>query len=353
MKARISGLGEWYPDTIRENSDWPLEFVERAKKSSQRELVDVPIEDDPREALGKRYLAAEASDPFLGARQRRVAPAEVDSCLAESKAGAAALADAGVAPDQVDVVMSWAAVPDRVVPPSAPRVADLLGIRGAVALGLEASCATSVAQLGLAAALIESGRARTVLLTQSHIMTRAFPMMHPASPNVGDAATAMLVSAGERPGVGLLHAVTHGEYYPAVTWRRGKDCDPPWWKAGPDYYPGSLAPELARSLIAQTVHIGMTTVTQLLERARVRTDEVKLFASVQPRRWIPNAIAGAAGLDAANVPVTFDRYAHLGACGVVSNLLEARRLGQLDPGTRSVLFAQGAGLTRAAILVDW
>ncbi len=352
MRARIVGLGAWYPETIRRNSDWPAEFLQR-RGSSRRELVDVPVHDDPREALGKQYLAAEAEDPFLGARLRRVAGADVDSCLAESKAGALALADAGVTADDVDIVMSWAAVPDRVVPPSAPRVADLLGIRRAMALGLEASCATSVAQLGLAAALIESGRARTVLLTQSHIMTRAFPMMHPASPNVGDAATAMVVSASERPGVGVLHAVTHGEYYPAVTWCRGKEQDPPWWKAGPDYYPGSLAPELARSLIAQTVHIGMTTVCELLERAHVSPNEINVFASVQPRRWVPGAIATAAGLDLASVPVTFDEYAHLGACGVVSNLLQARRTGQLNPGSRSVLFAQGAGLTRAAILVDW
>lgn len=353
MRARIVGLGEWYPDAIRRNADWPDEFAQRSRSSKVRELVDVPVQDDPREALGKPYLAAEADDPFLGARLRRVAPDTVDSCLAESYAGAAALADAGLQPGDIDVVMSWAAVPDRVVPPSAPRVADLLGIRRAMALGLEASCATSVAQLGLAAALIEAGRARTVLLTQSHMMTRAFPLMHPASPNVGDGATAIVVQAGERSGIGTLHAVTHGEYYPAVTWCRGKDSDPPWWRAGPDYYPGSLAPELARSLIAQTVHIGMTTVRELLERAHVQARDVQVFASVQPRRWVPGAIAEAAGLESAHVPVTFDEYAHLGACGVVSNLLLARRQGHLSNGTRSVLFAQGAGLTRAAILVDW
>lgn len=353
MRARVAGLGAWFPEQVRTNADWPAEFVERGRTSARRELVDVRVDDDPREALGKQYLAAEAGDPFLGAKLRRVAGEDVDSCLAESKAGALALEDAGVSASEVDVVMSWAAVPDRVVPPSAPRVADLLGIRSAMALGIEASCATSVAQLGLAAALIEAGRARTVLLTQSHIMTRAFPLMHPASPNMGDAATAMVLRAAERPGIGMLHAVTHGEYYPAVTWCRGKEEDPPWWKAGPDYYPGSLAPELARSLIAQTVHIGMTTVKELLERANVNADAVDVFACVQPRRWVPSAIASAAGLSAAHVPVTFDQYAHLGACGVVSNLIAARASGQLTEGSRSVLFAQGAGLTRAAILVDW
>ncbi len=353
MSAHILGLGEWLPRTIRTNDDWPEAFLTRSRATQPRELVDIEVDDDPREALSREYLRAEADDPFLGATQRRIAPDDVDACLAESFAGKAALADAAIDPDEVDVVMSWAAVPDRVVPPSAPRVADLLQIRHAMALGIEASCATAVAQLGLAAALVESGRARTILLTQSHLMTRAFPKMHPASPNVGDAATAMVVRAAPGPGIGRLHAVTHGEYYPAVTWCRGRDIDPPWWKAGPDYYPGTLVPALARELIATTVHIGMTTVRELLVRAEIDPGAVDVFASVQPRRWVPDAIARAAGLQAAHVPVTFDMYAHLGACGVVSNLLRARRDGRLGPGTRSVLFAQGAGLTRAAIVVQW
>lgn len=352
MKARIVGLGEWHPDQVRRNSDWPAEFLTRERSPKKRELVDIPTTDDPREQLGRRYLAAEANDPFLGATERRVAPEDVSACAAETQAAAAALEDAGVAPQDVDYVLSWAGVPDRVVPPSAPKVASNLGIPRAVALGLEASCATSVAQLGLAASLIESGRARTVLLTQSHLMTRAFPMMHPASPNVGDAATAMVVQAAERPGIGLMHAITHGEYYDAVTWCRGKDTDTPWWKAGPDYYPGSLEPELARGLIAQTVHIGMQTVNELLERGHVPHDSVDVFVSVQPRKWVPTAIAEAAKLRA-HVPVTFDRFAHLGACGVVVNLIEARRCGWLEAGARCVLFAQGAGLTRAAVVVDW
>lgn len=352
MKARIVGLGEWHPQQIRRNADWPAAFLTRERSPKKRELVDIPTTDDPREELSRHYLAAEANDPFLGATERRVAAEDDSACGAESTAAQAALEDAGVVAHDVDYVLSWAGVPDRVVPPSAPKVAANLGLPRAVALGLEASCATSIAQLGFAAALIESGRARTVLLTQSHLMTRAFPMLHPASPNVGDAATAMVVQAAERPGIGLMHAVTHGEYYDAVTWCRGKEADAPWWKAGPDYYPGSLAPSLARGLIAQTVHIGMQTVNELLERSHVSRDSVNVFASVQPRRWVPAAIADAAQLQA-YVPVTFERYAHLGACGVVVNLMEARRQGKLQPGSRAVLFAQGAGLTRAAVVVDW
>jgi len=55
------------------------------------------------------------------------------------------------------------------------------------------------------------GRARSVLLTQSHLATRTFPLSHPASPCVGDGATAILVTASELPGIQVTHSVTHGE----------------------------------------------------------------------------------------------------------------------------------------------
>lgn len=355
MRARVSGLGEWLPEQVRENSAWPPEFVERARASQTRELVDIDaslFSSEDRIAL--RHFASEASDPFLGTTRRRVAAEGTTAPEAEAEAARVALADAGLAASELDVVISWAAVPERIVPPSAPRVAHLLGAEQAYAIGMDAACATPIAQLEMAAALIESGRARHVLLTQSHLITRTFALMHPASPNVGDAATAMVVSASERPGVLLTHARTHGEYYASVTWCRGKECDPPWWEAGPAYYLGSQNRHQAQELVRNTVRIAADTLRETLARARVSLDAVGVLASVQPRRWIPAAIVEAlAGERAVFAPQTFDEFAHLGGCGLVTNLLAARRAGALEPGCRSLLYAQGAGFTRAGALVCW
>ncbi len=353
MKARISGLGQWLPDTIRGNDAWPPEFRERARRSDTRELVEV---DESKFCLADRiallHFQAEAEDPFLGSTSRRVAPAELSAPQAEAFAAERALADAGLEPAAVDVILSWAAVPERIVPPSAPLVAHLLGAKNAYAVGMDAACATPITQLEMAAALIETGRARHVLLTQSHLITRTFPLMHPASPNVGDAATAILVSAAESPGLVLTHARTHGEYYGAVTWCRGKESDPPWWQAGPAYYLGSHDREQAQELVRMTVRVAADTIRELCERARVTPSSVDVLAAVQPRRWIPGAIAEAVGGDL-YAPHTFDELAHLGGCGVVTNLIRARDEGRLLPGQKSVLYAQGAGFTRAAALVYW
>jgi 3-oxoacyl-[acyl-carrier-protein] synthase-3 len=353
VKAKISGLGQWLPETIRSNDAWPAEFSERARRSDSRELVDV---DESKfclaDRIALRHFQAEAADPFLGSSRRRVAPPELTAPEAEARAAARALEDAAISPEQIDVIMSWAAVPERIVPPSAPLVAHLLKATNAYAIGMDAACATPITQLEMAAALIETGRARHVLLTQSHLITRTFAMMHPASPNVGDAATAIIVSASETPGLVLTHARTHGEYYSAVTWCRGKEADPPWWEPGPAYYLGSQNREQAQELVRMTVRIGADTIRELLERARVTLSSVDVLASVQPRRWIPGAIAEALGGNL-YAPQTFDELAHLGGCGVITNLIRAREERKLRPGQKTVLYAQGAGFTRAAALICW
>jgi 3-oxoacyl-[acyl-carrier-protein] synthase-3 len=353
MSATVTGLGLWLPEFVRENAAWPPDFEGGARRSHQRDFVDVDTSRGSRaDRIAKRYFDAESNDPFLGSKRRRVAPPELTAPEVEALAAKQALDEGELRAQELDAVFSWAAVPERIVPPSAPQVAHLIGAHRAYAVGMDAACATPLLQLELATALVGSGRARNVLLTQSHLMTRAFGLSHPASPGIGDAATAMVVSRSERPGVVLVHARTHGEYYPAVTWCRGKREDPPWWEAGPAHYLGSKDRPGAQELMLGTVRIGAKTIGELLARAKLPPHDVKLLASVQPRGWVPAAIAEAIGAGWA-APSTFDDLAHLGGCGVLANLIAARNAGMLTPGTYAVLYAQGAGFTRGAALLRW
>lgn len=352
MSASITGLGQWLPEEVRENSWWPSEFLTRAR-GFQRELVDVePEAGTPADAIACRHFQHEQEDPFLGTTRRRVAPPTMTAPEAEALAAEQALQEAGIDASRVDAIFSWAAVPERIVPPSAPKVAELLNAYRAYAVGLDAACASPILQLEVASSLIEAGRAQHVLLTQSHLITRAFARMHPASPNVGDAATAMVVSRAEGRGVGLTHSVTHGQYYPAVTWCRGKDNDTPWWQAGSNFYLGSQDKRGAQELVLGTVRLAAETIRELAERSHTTLQDIDLLACVQPRRWVPQAIAEALGLRCA-APQTFDELAHLGGCGVIVNLRAAREQGLLRPGSSVILYAQGAGFTRAAALVSW
>jgi 3-oxoacyl-[acyl-carrier-protein] synthase-3 len=353
-------MGEYRPPTVRTNDAWPADFAARVAASMRTELTDVTAgsSGDPCDAIFARHLATEEGDVFLGTTRRRVADASMSAADAEALAAKSALDDAGLDAGDVDVVLSWAAVPDRPTPPSAPRVAHLIGARRAVAMGLDVGCATIAGQLLFAASLVESGRARNVLLTSSHFITRTFPFEHPASPSVGDVANAIVVGPAERAGVISVFGVTHGEFYDAVTWRRGKENDTPWYEAGGAMYLGSYDREAVRRIVRDSVRFGVDTVREAAAKAGVAPGDIDVLCSVQPRRWIPAAIAEGLGLSPDVAPQTFDDLAHLGGCGVVTNLIEARRRGMLDPkpdgrGPIVCMYAQGAGFTRAAAIVRW
>jgi 3-oxoacyl-[acyl-carrier-protein] synthase III len=353
MPARIAGLGQWIPDTIRTNAAWPPDFAELARVSERRELIDVPHQAGCRaDEIALRYMDSEAKDPFLGATERRIAEPAITAPEAEARAARRALEEAGIAATELDAVISWAIVPERISPPSAPRVAYLIGATNAYAVGMDVACASSVAQIAFAAALIESGRAKNVLLTQSHLLTRAFKLIHPASPSVGDAATAVVVTGSSRPSIMRMHARSDGSLYEAVTWCRGAKRDPPWWQPGSAYYLGSRDIAAAQELVRSTVRTAAETIAELAALHDVSLSDLDLLACVQPRRWIPGAIVEALGTNML-APHTFDRLAHLGGCGVITNLIAARASGQLFEGSRVVLYAQGAGFTRAAMLIHW
>jgi 3-oxoacyl-[acyl-carrier-protein] synthase III len=222
---------------------------------------------------------------------------------------------------------------------------------------MDVACATVVAQVVFAASLIESGRATKVLITDSHLATRTFPITHPASPFVGDAATAIVVGASEPAGILASYAVSHGEYYDAVAWRRGKGDDTPWYRAGGAMHLGSYDRDGVQRIFQDTVRYGADTVREVMRRARLPLSDLAAIASVQPRRWIPAGIARTLGLPPELAPQTFDTLAHLASCGVVTNLIEARRLGMLAPRKGEpalvALYAQGAGFTRSSVVVRW
>jgi len=351
MSAYIAGIAAWYPEPVRYNSDWPAEFGQRSFEGD-RLFNDIPQAAEPSARITDEYLAREASDPFLGARERRVAPASVSAVDAEVWAAERALADAGVRAADVDLVISYSVTPERLTPASACAVAHRLGVGQALAFGIDAACATALVQLDLAAKWVESGRADTVLLTQSHLLLRAFPMLHPAAPGLGDAATAIVVRRSGRYRIVATHAATSGEYHDAVTWVRSAPEDAPWWLAGSDFRVGTRNREQAKMLQRDTVSFAARTLREVCEQAGVDVERLRLLASVEPRGWVPLATARVLGLSESSVLSVYETRGHLGACGPIANLALGQASGRTNAPGLFGLYGQGAGFTRAAALLQ-
>lgn len=354
MNVFIKGVASVFPPRVRRNEEWPAEFVERLSQKGDRLFNDIPRATDRAAEVTDKYLAAEARDPFLGVIERRVADDDASSAEAEAAAAESALEDAGIGADAIDAVISYSVTPDRLTPASATRVAARLGIEGALAFGMDAACATAILQLQTAAALVESGQAEHVLLTQSHLLLRSFPMLHPAAPGLGDGATACVVSRTGRYRLVAVHAVTHGEYYDAVTWVRGdgESEDTGWWKAGADFRVGTKDRDGAKVLQRDTVSFAARTLREVFTKAEIDVERLGLLCSVEPRGWVPGATLEVLGLRPELASSVYPYRAHLGAVGPIANLHSADVAGRCKGDGYIALYGQGAGFTRAAAVLE-
>lgn len=353
MKAKIAGLGVWYPNDVVTNAAWPEDFGSSVR-GGDRTFNDIPEAGGTAASITAQFLRQESCDPFLGAVERRRAGDETNALHAESEAALAAIADAELSPRDIDAIVSYSMVPDRLMPGTAGGIAHRLGAPHAMGFTIDAACATVIPQLMTAIGLVQAGMAKNVLVTQSHLLLRAFPMLHPAAPGLGDGATAFVVSKYGRWRVLATHLATHGQYADAVTWVRGeKDGveDAPWWQDGGNYRLGSCNRSQAKELMRDTIEFGAKTVREVAQHARIDVERITHLFSVQPRGWIPGAIARCLGLAPEVAVTTYEKYAHLGACGPIANWHEARQNDSLKPDSLIALYAQGAGFTRGAALI--
>lgn len=113
-----------------------------------------------------------------------------------ARAGRAALAQAGLAPAQVDTLVCATSTPDGRLPPLTHAVQQKLGLGDIALFDLRGGCAVALQGLSLAAALIESGRARRVLVTLADTVSRYYltPLLGRSDPR-SDPRTEDLINA--------------------------------------------------------------------------------------------------------------------------------------------------------------
>jgi len=134
--------------------------------------------------------------------RREAAEDEGLSSLA-TEAGSRALAAAGVNPLYVDAVLVATSSSDDIVPQAAPIVAGALGAKRAMAWDVGLACTGFLAGLQQGAALIESGRANTVLLIGADVLRRYLDHDDRKTSSLfGDGAAAAVLAPGGPASIG-------------------------------------------------------------------------------------------------------------------------------------------------------
>lgn len=274
-----------------------------------------------------------------GTRERHVSgPDERLESLAASAAGDA-LKDAGMDAAEVDLVLVGTTSSEEMSPHAAPMVAADIGAKGAGAMDVSAACTGFLASLTMAAGMVETGRARTVVVIGADALYRFLDKDDRGTAMLfGDGAGAVVLTAVEGPSqVGAAIHHSDGDGRGLINLDRE---DRLIRMDGPTVYRYAVG--------------SMTDVTrEVLERAGLSVDDIDLFFYHQANARIIDAVGKRLHLDPDRVVNVIGEFANTSAASLPIALSAVRREGRLRDGDRLLLSAFGAGMVWGAVVATW
>ncbi len=325
VPAGILGLGSYAPERVLTNQD-----LERIVETSHDWIFS-------RTGIVERRLAH---------------PEETTADLAR-RAAERALADAGVAPEEIDLVLVATVTRESPFPAVASVVQEGLGATGAAAFDLGAACAGFIYGLATGAQFIQTGLFRRVLVIGAEVLSRIV--------NWRDRATCVLF--GDGAGAAVLGPVEPGQGF--LAFDLGSDGSGAGLLAverggwGHPLTTGAEA-ELAQSIRMNgnevfkfAVRVVEESTRRTLDRAGLAPGDIDLFVPHQANIRIIDAAARRLGLDEGKVFSNVHRYGNTSAASIPLALDEARREGRVRPGDTVAMVGFGAGLSWASCVMTW
>jgi 3-oxoacyl-[acyl-carrier-protein] synthase-3 len=317
----IIGTGSALPERLVSNAELVRELAQRGIESSDEWIVE-----------------------RTGIRQRYIAAPEVSSSVLGAQAARAALASAGVAADSVDLIVVATSTPDYVFPSTACLVQKSLGAAGGAAFDVQAVCSGFVYGMATADAMIKTGMASRALVIGTEVFSRILDWNDRGTCVLfGDGAGAVLLDAGEAPGVlaSRLHADGRHE---DILRTAGNVCG-----GGITGHPfltmdGQAVFKLAVSVLDS---VGRETVAA----SGMTLADVDWLIPHQANVRILQATARRMGIPPERVVVTVDRHANTSAASVPLALDVAMRDGRVRTGQHVLMEGVGGGFTWGATLV--
>jgi 3-oxoacyl-[acyl-carrier-protein] synthase-3 len=274
-----------------------------------------------------------------GIRTRHIAEPEERLATHATRAAERALAGAGVAAEELDMVLVATTTSDEVLPNAAPLVAHALGASRAGAIDIGAACTGFLSALAVGSAQIESGRAKRVVVVGADLMSRI------TDPD--DRSTAAVFADGAGAVV-MVATKDGGGIGPVVLGADG---------AGADHIVVGRADALIRMRGHETFREAVARLTlatlQAARAAAVGLEDIDLFVYHQANGRILSAVGERLGLPAERVVDCIGEYGNTSAATLPLALAFSEREGRLNPGDRVLLGAFGAGFTWGATVVEW
>lgn len=309
----------------------------------------------PERVVGNAEFEAtlDTSDEWIKSRsgiERRHFATESDTTSSMAAAAArAALADAGLVPDDVDAIVLATSTADLTFPSAATMVQSQLGMTRGFAFDVQAVCAGFVYALSNANALILSGQARRVLVIGAETFSRIMDWTDRGTCVLfGDGAGAVVLEAAEGDGTsadrGILATDLHSD---------GRHRDLLYVDGGVSTGTSGHLRMQGNQVFRHAVEKLAATAHTAMDRAGVTAEDVDWIVPHQANIRIIQGTAKKMGVPMDRVVVTVQDHGNTSAASIPLALSVGRQRGQIRDGDLIVTEAIGGGLAWGAVVLRW
>ena len=314
MTARIIGIGAYAPEQVVTNQDL-TKFLD---------TNDAWIRE--RTGIGARHIST----------------SEGTSALA-TEAAKRAIADAGISPEEIEIVIVATSSPDRAFPSAAADVQGAIGAKHAVAFDITAACSGFIYALHIVQGFIQAGIYKTALIIGAETLSKVLDWTDRSSCILfGDGAGAAVVRADETGVVKTL--VGSDGTKNDVLYCQARSLENCLTGGRPELgFMQMDGQEVFKFAVKKVPEI----VNAILEETGTDREAVqhyiRILEAASRRLKVP--------MD--KIPVNIERYGNTSAASIPILLDEMHRDGRLKRGDTLVMSGFGAGLTWGAALMTW
>lgn len=322
--VRIIGTGSYAPETVYTN-----EYIETIAPTNAQWVLE-----------------------NLGIKERRIAKPDQPTSDLAAKAGLRAIENAGLTPDDIDLIIVATSTQDRLAPSTAAIVQDRIQAYNSVAFDLAAVCSGFLFSMSTAAQYIATGIYNNALVIGADTFSKIIDWTRRDCVFFGDGAgAAVLTHTDSDRGFLAFRLYTDGRGKFNFTIPGGGSEYPMSHEnvdAGHRYFQ-----MVGRAVYETGVQVLPKAINQVLADTGISIDEVDFLIPHQPSIRILKDTAEIIGLPFEKVMTNMDRYANTSGGTIPILLDEVNRAGKLKPGSLILFAAVGSGWTYGASLIRW
>jgi 3-oxoacyl-[acyl-carrier-protein] synthase-3 len=320
--SRIIGTGSYLPSKILSNFELEQRF----------DTSDAWIRE--RTGIERRHIIAED---------------ESNTDMAE-QAARAALAAAGVNPQELDLIVVGTTTPDLVFPNAGTLLQARLGCRGAPAFSLEAACSGFIYALAIADKFVRSGSARRALVVGSEVLSRIVDYTDRSTAVLfGDGAGAVVLAPSEEPGIISTHLHADGSYQHLLYCTGGPARGP---APGP-FPPGDVVRMAGGEVFKLAITLLGSAVEEAIAANNLDRSAINWLVPHQANLRIIQAMAKRLAMPMERVIVTVQEHGNTSTASVPLALNVGISDGRIKRGDLLLLEALGGGMTWGSALVRY